>query len=232
MRQIAITCDIDWAPDYMVRFVTDMLTAAKVKATFFITHESPVLAEMRSNPLFEIGAHPNFMPGSTHGKTEDEVLAHVRRLVPEAKAIRTHGLIQSSNLLDKFLAYGFERDVSLLLPHATGLARNVIYNSEKPLLRIPYNWEDDEEMLRPDARWTPEKILATNGLAVFDFHPVHVFLNSRSMDGYTKLKSVGLSKATEEFARSCVMQGDGPLTMLKALLEVLQTERSHWVSDL
>ena len=48
-----ITLDIDWSPDFIIRNVSKVLRKNNVKATWFVTHESPVLDELRENKLFE-----------------------------------------------------------------------------------------------------------------------------------------------------------------------------------
>jgi len=62
--KIFLSFDIDWAIDEAVESLADMLEARGVAATFFVTHDSPVLARLASNPLFELGIHPNFDPFS------------------------------------------------------------------------------------------------------------------------------------------------------------------------
>ena len=55
-----ITLDIDWAPDFVLESVIEMVTKANVYATWFITHNTPLLETLAQNPKFELGIHPNF----------------------------------------------------------------------------------------------------------------------------------------------------------------------------
>lgn len=97
-----LTLDIDWAPDFVIEQVARIMIENKVKATWFVTHESEAIERLRENDdLFELGIHPNMLSGSTHGKTEDEVLTHVKKIVPGAISMRTHGLYQTSNFIVK-----------------------------------------------------------------------------------------------------------------------------------
>ena len=76
--------------------------------------------------LFELGIHPNCLPGSTRGNTENGVLAHMKEIVPEAVSMRTHGLYQTSNFLRKAARdYGIEINVSLLLPNTPNVIRHI-----------------------------------------------------------------------------------------------------------
>lgn len=73
----ALTIDIDWVPDWIIEEVASILIDHNVKATWFVTHASPAVDKLQQMPeLFELGMHPNCLPGSTHGDTEDEVQFH------------------------------------------------------------------------------------------------------------------------------------------------------------
>jgi len=119
MIQPIITIDVDWAPDFVMEPVIEVFIENQVKSTWFITHSTPVLNSLlrKHRELFELGIHPNFMKNSTQGATEKEVLAYCKAVVPEALSVRTHGLIQSSNLLTTFVReYSLKIDSSVFLP--------------------------------------------------------------------------------------------------------------------
>ena len=220
----AITLDVDWAPDHAIDAVAGELIERDVRATWFVTHASPAIDRLRDRPdLFELGIHPNFAPGSTHGETPDAVLDHCMAIVPEARSMRTHGLVQSSALL----ALVRERtpvrvDASLFLPGANDLAPVDYPLASGSIVRVPYLWEDDAEMLRPDPVWDAWGLAArTRGLAVFDFHPIHVVLNSADMRAYEALKRRGLDGATAGDVASLRHDGVGAGTAFAGLLEGL-----------
>ena len=56
------------------------------------------------------------------------------------------------------------------------------------MIRIPYFWEDDVHCLYGDPQ-AFEIALGHTGLRVFDFHPIHVFLNTENMDRYERTRS-------------------------------------------
>src|SRR4051812_39287991 len=142
-KDFVITIDVDWAPDFAIDFTSQLLIKNNVRATWFVTHESPAVERLRSHlELFELGIHPNLLPGSTHGANEDEVLSHLQRLVPNAACMRTHGLYQSSSFLIKAnTKFGIKADLSLLLPRAANLVPHKIKWSGANLWRFPYFWE-------------------------------------------------------------------------------------------
>ena len=188
---LALTLDVDWAPDFMIDFVADILIEHRVRATWYITHESPSLARLRAHrELFELGIHPNFFSGSTHGESPTAVLGHCMEIVPEAVSVRTHGLLQSTALLGQIMKHTPVRtDASLFLPHAPDLTPVEYWWEQRTLLRVPYFWEDDFEMERVAPCWKLAPLLDSgSGLKVLDFHPVHVYLNSRTMGPYHALK--------------------------------------------
>ena len=190
---VAITLDTDWAPECCIDDVASMLIASQVRATWFVTHDSPAIDRLRNHPeLFELGLHPNFFPGSSHGATEAAVLAHCARLVPDATAIRMHGLLQSSRLLTTIRAEtGVRVDASLLLRLHPGLEPSSLPLSSGPLIRVPFWWEDDLEMLAPVPAWSllPRFDAGVAGLKVLNFHPVHVAMDAATMEGYERLKA-------------------------------------------
>ena len=123
-----ITLDIDWAPDWTIEDTASILIKNKIKATWFITHRTKAIDRLQNKTkLFELGLHPNCLPESSHGNSEDEVLTHVRTLIPQAVSMRTHGLYQSSNFLKKAAKdFGVKNDVSLILPGMHNLKKSTI----------------------------------------------------------------------------------------------------------
>ena len=209
-----ITLDIDWAPDYAIDFTASLLIEAQVRATWFITHDSPAVRRLKNFPhLFELGIHPNFLPGTTHGVTESEILSHCMKIVPQARVVRTHGLVQTSNLLEKIIVEApITVDVSLFLPHAKALEPVVYYwENGNSIVRLPYMWEDDFEMVRPDPIWDLKRLIDPgSGLMIMDFHPIHVFLNSVTLGTYQSIRCLGcLADLPEDLVRGYIQKGRG-----------------------
>ena len=196
MNYYAVTLDVDWAPDFIIESVAEMLLANSIKCTWFITSMSSAFAKLfNHNELFEFGLHPNFLPGSTHGATEKDVMNYMKNILPDAHIVRTHALAQSSPLLRMMLhEYNITTDVSLFLretPHIVPHYMHFDYSSRK-LLRIPYFWEDNDEMFNPLRSWdihNPK--YHVDGLKIINFHPMYIYLNSDTFDSYEKLKSLG-----------------------------------------
>ena len=234
---VSLTFDIDWAPDWCISLCARMCAEAGAPATFFATHACPALDDLLRNPLFEVGIHPNFLAGSSHGGTLRAVLDHCLALAPAASAMRTHGLFQSSELFalvcDDYPA--IETDVSLLLPFHRNLAPTDLHMgaSGRRLVRLPYSWEDDVAATWRGWWWDAEPMTAA-GLAIFDFHPIHVALNSRTLGPYADLKrklgSRPLGSATEAEVAPLVEPGPGTRRYLERLLSGPARKRLQTIS--
>lgn len=220
-----LTFDIDWAPDFVIDRVAQPLIEHRVKATWFVTHRSAAIERLRQDPdLFELGIHPNMLAGSTHGASEDEVLAHVKELVPDAVTMRTHGLYQTSRWLVKAARdFGIRHDVSLYLPRAGHLRAHQITWNGSSLWRIPYFWEDDSEMFENRPIWrTSDARLHIPGLRVVDFHPIHIALNTQRLSDYDELKSLRpVNSWDEAFVDEHEQTGDGPRSFFEDLVRDL-----------
>lgn len=226
--RFVLTLDIDWAPDFMIEAALATLRRHRLPATLFVTHDSPLLSVLRAHPdPFELGVHPNFLPGSSHGETPRQVLAFVRRLLPAARSMRTHALHQSSPLLALASAeFGLRTDASLLLPGARHLAPHAVHydHDATPLVRVPACFEDDEHACRPGTTWRLRELrLGTPGLKVMTFHPALIYLNSADLHGYRALKRLGaLPSLTPDHAEPLINRtGRGVGTLFEAVCRVL-----------
>ena len=92
-----LTFDIDWASDDVISDVIDLLNQYNIKATFFVTHQTPVLSKIRSNKNFELAIHPNFNPilNLQGQKTVNQTFDEILEIVPEAIVSRSHSLTNS-----------------------------------------------------------------------------------------------------------------------------------------
>lgn len=226
MGPVAIMLDVDWAPDFVLRDVAELLQEHEIPATWFATHDTPVLDELRAEShLFELAIHPNFAPGSTHGTTPEEVLEHCLALVPEATSVRTHGLVQSTAILELLMSSGLTIDASVHLTH-TPVAAPVEYVWKgRRLSRVVCCWEDDLEFEREKPMWRPDRLLERTETIALAFHPIHVFLNSDSPRPYRALKeaSASLSTVTPSTAERHVRRsGEGARTALRKVVELAQ----------
>jgi hypothetical protein len=231
-----LTIDVDWAPDWMIEYVASVLLSKHVKATWFVTHTSPAIEAIQHRPdLFETGIHPNCLPGSTQGNNDDEVLRHVKEIVPDAISMRTHALYQSTPFLTRAAKdHAISIDVSLYLPRTPNLAQHCIRWQGVELWRIPYFWEDDFEMFEDDPIWTfSDPRLHVQGLKVFDFHPAYIVLNADRFSVYEKLKrEKQLPTWDFDFVRPHISSRCGPKTIFLELVDYLAKSGGKWIKEL
>ena len=190
-----ITIDVDWAPDFIIEEIAKTLIRNHTKATWFITHDSEATRALSDTPeLFEVGVHPNFRKDSTQGSTPQKVMEYLKRIAPDAVSVRTHSLIQSSVLLRMLTRkFGILNDVSLLLPRTPHLVPHKIYFTKNLYLtRLPYFWQDDIEAFWPKPSYSlKDDFHHSDGLKIYNFHPVTIALNMSNFTTLEKFRSHG-----------------------------------------
>jgi hypothetical protein len=222
-----LSIDIDWAHDDVLADTIDLVEEHHVPVTWFVTHDTPLLARLRSHPDFELGIHPNFNfllsgDGRT-GRDAAEVLDRLMAIVPEAKSVRSHSTTQNSGLLDLFARRGLTHECNAFIPVQAGMALKP-WRLWSDLTRVPYSWEDDVACLygpESDA-WPMSRLVGLAGIKVFDFHPVHIFLNTEHMDRYRK--TLGWHYAPQEL-RAHIYEGEGSRTRFLELLRLMSPAR-------
>lgn len=231
-----LTFDIDWSPDWIIDEVANMVTSHGVKSTWFVTHAGAAVERLRARAdLLELGIHPNCLPGSTHGKNERDVLAHVKSIVPEAVSMRTHGLYQTTGFLMRAARdFGVRIDSSLLFPEIHNIVPHDLKIGDLKLRRAPIYWEDDIAMLDPSNRWKLEDHLSSdNGIRIFAFHPFHIVLNTTDYQLYEKLKGMcPLPQWKPDFIAPYRNKGRGPRDFFLELVEYLESKATFFVRDI
>lgn len=185
-KLIAFTVDIDWAPEPVIEDTLNIFEKFKTPCTLFATHESAVLQNV-DRTQFEIGVHPNFnhlIDGK--GGSAEQVIDSLLDIYPEAKGVRSHSMLQSSRVLSCFANKKFVYEANHFLPYWKNIYPFRLWNG---LIRIPYNWEDDIHWSYGRNFQDCGLDLNENGLFVFDFHPIHVFLNTESEERYRRAYS-------------------------------------------
>lgn len=182
-----LTFDFDWASDPILEDCIGLVERAGVAATWFVTHDTPLLDRLRANPAFELGIHPNFnelIEGRPDGKNAESVVAELLELVPGAVSVRSHSMLQSSRVLALFQRLGLRYDCNHFLPAHTGIVLRP-WADWTGMIRVPYFWEDDVAAAE-GFRESPTDLVKAEGLRVADFHPIHVALNTRDLNVYER----------------------------------------------
>lgn len=183
---ICLTVDIDWAHNEVLHDTLDLLAVHQARATFFATHETQVLEEIRSQNVHELGLHPNFNPLlEGQGPNAREVLQRLKDVVPEAVSVRSHSLVRSSRLSMLFADEGLTHESNVFLPPAAG-ADVTPWHDFCGLIQVAIRWEDDVRLMDPSLGEPVDHLGLP--LLVVDVHPIHVFLNTTSISDYEASK--------------------------------------------
>lgn len=214
-----LTSDLDWASDYALSDFIDLLTPYKVRPTIFATHQSAVLTERFARKEIEIGLHPNYLSGSTHGNDIASVTDHVLGLFPAARAFRSHHFFHTSGVEMEMLKNNVFYDSNICLY----LQSNIV-----PLKRFsgitsfPVFWEDDVHWLNMGS-WEFEKyqdVFFSPGIKILNFHPFFVSTNIPDHEYYSKIKKF-VQRASLDNINDIRYSGPGVRTFLIKMLEVI-----------
>ena len=205
-ESIALTFDTDLAPDFVIEYTTKLLEKHKVKATFFCTN---ITKTLQDSELIEVGIHPGFN-GPLQIENDTKQLLHI---FPSAVGVRTHSLVHSSPLSILFVENGLKYDSSLLLWEQPDLK---LFRDWNGLIRIPIFWEDDLHLMSGRKPYLKVINFITPGLKVFNFHPIHIFLNTNN------LKTFRNYKVDRENIEKYISSKDGIQNMFVNLLEFIK----------
>ena len=211
-----LTVDIDWAHDEIIEDTIQLVESAGVPATWFMTHQTSKIDRLRANTQFQIGVHPNFnflLDGSsTNQRSAGEVLKSILDIVPDAKILRSHSLMQSERLIDLFIKHGITHMSNNFTP-MNRHSQIVPWNLWNSFTVVPHCWQDNVS-LKMELLF-PGSVDSVRQLIVYDFHPIHVFLNSENLERYESTRH--LHQKPDELIKYR-FDGEGIRTKLISLL--------------
>lgn len=217
--RVFLTFDIDWAHDEVLRDTIDLVRPFGVKVTWYATHPTRLLDQIRRVTHWELGIHPNFNPllEGRGGESAADIVQRLMAVVPEARTVRSHSLVQSSRISQIFLSAGLTHDSNDYFPGNSGIELRP-FILENGLIKVPYHFSDELWCLGNRGREDFDVLLRRPGLRVFDFHPIHVFLNTENLERYQATRA--LHRVPEELIRHRY-DGYGTRDRLKQLLSTL-----------
>lgn len=217
-KKIYITMDMDWACNEVMEYCYQLIKELNIKATINVTNEVDCIKEMKSDPDIELGIHPNYNPlltGQANNKNlleSREVVRKLKELFPEAVTSRSHSLIHGTPILNQLADYGILFELNQYIPPLPGVCL-FPYRFLDRITRIPFIYEDDIAFIE-GRNYTAEYYLGDSFSMerVFNFHPIHIFLNTENLIRYAdskqyqsefkKLKvyrNTGIKGGTEDF---------------------------------
>lgn len=189
-KNIILTFDIDWAPDWMVKPIIEIIKKKKINSHFFLTHKSDLF--LKKENYIDIGLHPNFFSNSTQGKNTKQIIKNLKKIYRRANTVRTHGNFQSINLhILLSEKYNIKIDCSTFAPRHDVLSYNLLWKKKKIQI-LSYNWEDGYEANQTKKIFSLKHKFFNDRkikLYILNFHPIHIFLNTRDSKVYNKMKN-------------------------------------------
>jgi hypothetical protein len=217
-NEIYLTFDVDWAPDEVMAPLVEMLKEANLKATFFATHASELLAGL-SEDQFEIGLHPNFNHANGNFK---EPIQTLKGHYPQARGGRSHSLFVSSHILQLYIDHGLKYESNIFMPLHEGLHPVLRFED---FISIPFYWSDDKHLSLKTPFEIEELGLETRGMKVLNFHPMHVFMNTLSDEHYASYKAHYQNPSRlKDFVNR---ESKGMGTLFRSVLDYLKSAGAH-----
>lgn len=221
-----LTSDTDWASEFAIARLLGFAAAHAIRPTVFVTHRSAALRAARDAGAVELGIHPNFLPGSSHGADVDSVIAHSFDLVPNARLWRSHAFVDGTHVALKLHAAGIRVDSNLCLYLQPDLVPLMHWVGIK---RFPVFWEDDVHWHRGGA-WSfasYRDAFFSPGLKIVNVHPFLFALNVPDDRFYQSVKS-HIPTLDAESAAALRWQGAGPADFLAELTEAVAASGRRW----
>lgn len=190
-KKIYLTFDMDWACDELMDFLYDLLEEYECSATIHITNPFSSLDKYKKNERIELGIHPNFNilvdgnAGERNNKTN--IIEQCKQIVPDAVVARSHALLNSTPITKDFYDFGIRYELNHFIVPYKGI--NIYPWSFQGVLQVPFFFEDDlylmEKSNNSPAFYLDSSIMMYK---VFNFHPIHLFLNCESLERYKQIK--------------------------------------------
>lgn len=159
---LTLTTDTEWSSEEDIAALFRLADSSGVPLFPFITHDSSFLKRRGGAQ----GIHPNFLPNSTHGRTYDEVLDHLLRIVPDAVAFRSHCFYSETRLVWKMAERGFKADANVLCY----MDYRRPFRNVGGFMTFPTYWSDDVALRRGETT-LDKRQMGNNGVRVFNVHP-------------------------------------------------------------
>ncbi len=189
-KDIFFTFDMDWACDGVLDFFYNLICRLDINITLNVTHDTPFLDVFKKDERIELGLHPNFnkLLDGIDGPDKNEVIHDIKKLVPDAVTVRSHSLVKSSVITAAFCESEMQFELNSYIPPQQGLC--LFPWKFENVLQIPFIFEDDLYFIEK-LSFSPGYYLTNDFkmFRVFNFHPIHLYLNCENMDRYQKAKT-------------------------------------------
>ncbi|HEY5406909.1 MAG TPA: hypothetical protein VIJ92_07475 [Ginsengibacter sp.] len=182
------TTDIDWASETTLKLFFDEIFTYQIVPTVFVTHASRIIDELFADKKIERGIHPNFLKGSSHGGSFEDVINTCLKFAPETKLYRSHRGYNSTDtnhlLRNKYHFKVSSNTVTVMQQHLQPVLH------ESGLLEFPVFFEDGTHLynkLELDID-TYLKNFTSPGIKIISFHPMNFVVNPPTLSYMRNIK--------------------------------------------
>ena len=229
------TSDIDWASEDAIQLFFQEINPSAIKLTTFVTHKSEVIEDFKNKGEIELGIHPNFLPGSSHGNDFRSVIESTLKFAPNAKSFRSHRGFDVTDITHLLFEYGIEYDSNIVAIFPDG-CRPIVH--ESGLVRFPIFFEDGTHLynqLDLDlAKFT--KWFKRPGVKILSFHPMNFVINTPEIKYMRFIKD---SHSREEYANLSIKeinelryQGKGITSLCKEIINFTHNYKIMSLSEI
>ena len=187
MDKLFLSFDLDWAHEEIILDCYDLVSSYNVNSTWFVTHPTDFLNF--NHDKIELGIHPNFnnlLNGNNEDRSPIYVMDKLLKLVPSAKTLRSHSLAQSERLLDTFTEVGITHVSNMYIPYSSKIITKP-FNVWDNITIVPHVFQDNAAIRMNELI---QKNDVSFGFHVFDFHPIHVYLNTEDINRYEETRDL------------------------------------------
>ncbi len=199
-NRIAVTLDIDWASEPAIEQALGWFIDQGIPITVFSTHQSKALESVLDK--IEVGLHPFFGRGSSHGDSVDEVVRTVMDLPHNLPAFRCHRFGVSNTSRQAL------HDAGMRLSSNVCTDQELVppFRDRFRMLEVPVYLEDGGYLFQDGSLEVAGRVadaLAAPALKVLLVHPMHFVVNTPKFDYMVDIKQTvsreewrGMSTAT------------------------------------
>jgi hypothetical protein len=179
------TTDIDWASEYVLEVFYEQLGKHGIAPHTFVTNPSKVIDNLVEQKVIETGIHPNFLAGSSHGNSFEEVINTCLKYVPNSWIYRSHrafSATDTSHLLSKKYGHKVSSNVITILDEGI---KPLLH--ESGMIEFPVFFEDGTHLYNQlDLNiGSYLKRFTSPGLKLINMHPMNFVINPPTI-GYMR----------------------------------------------
>lgn len=123
------------------------------------------------------------------GQTASDILHNLKSLVPEAVSVRSHALTTSSVIVSMYEACGIKYELNTLIEPFRGMVLKPFEGQTGNYTVLPFIYEDDVWLSK--GKKQPVEFYLDESFScprIFNFHPIHLFLNTECPKTYELAK--------------------------------------------